>query len=129
MSVNWKTLKCTEMQKPKYGNRSMETEVWRQSHLSGMDPGSSNSSNCQIEWQKIPNLATSVDSLLTLRDMVFCEAAERALITPGEQLVGRRITRGGKPLNEKLADDMWTLIQCLKKSTTHPPLISEKREV
>ena len=47
-----------------------------------------------------------VDFLLTLRDMLFCKAAKRALITTGDELVGQRITRGGKPLNGKLADDV-----------------------
>ena len=62
-------------------------------------------------------------TLLTLTDMLFCKAAEKTLTTPVDKLVGQRISRGGKPLNEKLADNIWTVIHY------HASLISEKREV
>ena len=36
------------------------------------------------------------------------------MVTPGDVLVSHRLTRSGKPLNEKLSDDIWVLIQCIK---------------
>ena len=60
-------------------------------------------------------LATqSVDILLDLRTCLFNHAAESTLVTPGDELVSRRLTRSGKPLNEKLSDDIWILFQCIK---------------
>ena len=62
----------------------------------------------------------SIDTLLDLRTCLFNHAAEKTLVTPGDELVGRRLTQFGKPLNEKLSDDIWTLIQCIKGSTIVP---------
>ena len=61
-----------------------------------------------------------VDILLDLRTCLFNHAAEKSLVTPGDELVGRRLTRSGKPLNEKLSDDIWVLIQCIKGGTLVP---------
>ena len=45
-------------------------------------------------------LATQpVDILLDLRTCLFNHAAEKSLVTPGDELVGRRLTRSGKTLN------------------------------
>ena len=66
-------------------------------------------------------LATQpVDTLLDLRTCLFNHAAEKSLVTPGDELVGRRVTRTGKPLSEKLSDDIWTIIQCIKGSSPVP---------
>ena len=54
----------------------------------------------------------SVEILLDLRTCLFNHADEKSLVTPGDELVSRRLTRSGKPLNEKLSDDIWTLIHC-----------------
>ena len=50
----------------------------------------------------------SVEILLDLRTCLFNHANEKS------ELVSRRLTRSGKPLNEKLSDDIWTLIHCIK---------------
>ena len=36
----------------------------------------------------------------------------------GDELVGRRCTAKGKPLNEKLLEDVWSLLCCLKYSSS-----------
>ena len=62
----------------------------------------------------------SVEILLDLRTCLFNHADEKSLVTPGDELVSRRLTRSGKPLNEKLSDDIWTLIHCIKGGTMVP---------
>lgn len=63
-------------------------------------------------------LATQpIDILLDLRTCLFNHAAEKSLVTPGDQLVGHRLTRTSKPMSEKFSDDIWTIIQCLKGNT------------
>ena len=62
----------------------------------------------------------SVEILLDLRTCLFNHGDEKSLVTPGDELVSRRITRSGKPLNEKLSDDIWTLILCIKGGTMVP---------
>ena len=57
---------------------------------------------------------------IDLRTCLFNHADEKSLVTPGDELVSRRLTRSGKPLNEKLSDDMWTLIHCIKGGTMVP---------
>ena len=67
-------------------------------------------------------LVTQSDEiLLDLRTCrLFNHANEKSLVTPGDELVSRRLTRSGKPLNEKLSDDIWTLIHCIKGGTMVP---------
>ena len=50
--------------------------------------------------------ALKTDTLLDLRVTLFEHAAKESLVEPGDELVSRRLTRTGKPLNGKLADDV-----------------------
>ena len=60
-------------------------------------------------------LATqSVDVVLDLRTCLFNHFSESTLVTPGHELVSRRLTWSGKPLKEKLSDDIWILFRCIK---------------
>ena len=56
----------------------------------------------------------SVEILLDLRTCLFNHTDEKSLVTPGDELVSRRLTRSGKPLNEKLSDDTGLLFIVLK---------------
>ena len=68
--------------------------------------------------ERVSALATqSVDILLDLRSCLFNHAAEKSLVTSGDELVGRRVTRAGKPLSMKLSDDIWVIFKCIKGSS------------
>ena len=62
----------------------------------------------------------TMDVLLTVREDLLTEYKDNTLVTPGDELVSRRVTRTGKPLKEELAEDIWTLLRCLKQGTFVP---------
>ena len=69
----------------------------------------------------------TVDNLLSLRSCLFENAAENDLTVPGDELVNRKVSRG-KPLNLKLAEDVWALAQCLKLSAVIPRTLMKNRK-
>ena len=69
----------------------------------------------------VPLLSSQpVDALLDIRDYFFAEAASSNLVPPGDELVSRRSVRGGKPLPQKLSEDVWSLMLCLKQNSVIP---------
>ena len=69
----------------------------------------------------VPLLSSQpVDALLDIRDYFFAEATSSNLVPPGDELVSRRSVRGGKPLPQKLSEDVWSLMLCLKQNSVIP---------
>ena len=60
------------------------------------------------------------DTLLDLRSALFEDLKKDGLAHAGDELASRRVTRGGKPLSEKLSEDIWLLILSLKNLTRVP---------
>ena len=92
-----------------------------------------------IAWD--PNISKSeclpaltsltVDKLLSLRSCLFENATENGLTVPGDELVNRKISRG-KPLNQKLAEDILgfgSMLEAKHCGTSVPREEWEKKQI
>ena len=75
---------------------------------------------CVSELGRSITRSLSAGSISSIRNDLFLEATESALTTPGDALVTRRKTNGGKTVKEKHASDICQLVGAIKNKTAIP---------
>ena len=72
-------------------------------------------------------VSLSLETQLSIREELFKSAATSGLTTGGDVLVSRRDTRKN-PLRHKLADDITSLLYCLKNNSKVPRSLLKNRK-